>query len=142
LCKSILFENTRFQPFHEHQDPLDVSNSRFYLVIVQYEDKINAQKLINYIRDNLGGGKIARKKYNFRLAPEEKAFELTGFIRNGVTAFGKKGLAVSEIAQLDFQLAKLDLRTRLGLKTRIPVIVTKNIADLQVFVFLSFENEQ
>jgi hypothetical protein len=88
LCKSILFENTRYQPFHDNQDPLDIANSRFYLVIVQYEDKINAQKLINFVREDLGGGKIARKKYNFRLAPEDKAFELTGFIKNGVTAFG------------------------------------------------------
>lgn len=94
LCKSILFENTRYTLLDESSDPLDPANSRFYLVVVQYTDKINSQKLNNYVQHELGGGKLGRKKYNFRLAPEDSAAELTGFIRNGVSPFGELVIAI------------------------------------------------
>jgi hypothetical protein len=87
LCKSILFENTRYHQ-GTFQSELDPRNSRYYLVVVQYTDKISTQKLLNFVRE-LGGCQIARKKYNFRLADQDKAAELTGFIKNGVCPFGK-----------------------------------------------------
>lgn len=89
LCKSILFVNTRYQqgPAQSIWDPI---NAQYYLVIVQYVDKINTQKLNNYVHSTLGGSQVSKKKYNMRLAPEEKAEELTGFIRNGVCPLGTR----------------------------------------------------
>ncbi len=60
--------------------------------MVQYIDKINSQKLNNFVQTELGGGKLGRKKYNFRLAPEDIAAELTGFIRNGVSPLGMRSI--------------------------------------------------
>jgi prolyl-tRNA editing enzyme YbaK/EbsC (Cys-tRNA(Pro) deacylase) len=108
----------------EASDPLDPANSRYYLVVVQYTDKINSQKLNNYVQNELGGGKLGRKKYNFRLAPEDSAADLTGFIRNGVSPFG----ALIELMRCSRCSYPLD---KTGLKSKVPVIVTENITNLQ-----------
>ena len=44
LCKSILFENTAYsrEPNYIFNTPFDVTNSQYYLVIVQYIGKISA----------------------------------------------------------------------------------------------------
>ncbi|KAI9091831.1 YbaK/aminoacyl-tRNA synthetase-associated domain-containing protein, partial [Phlyctochytrium arcticum] len=80
LCKTILFENTKWKD-------TDHSNPRYLLVVVQYVDKMNAQKLMNFVRD-LGNKAVARKWYNMRVASEEKNREMTGFEPGGVTPFG------------------------------------------------------
>jgi prolyl-tRNA editing enzyme YbaK/EbsC (Cys-tRNA(Pro) deacylase) len=86
LCKTIVFENTRIKkdPSEEFLDPL---NPQFIVVLVQYTDKINAQKLRDVVRA-WNQDKIAKKYYNWRLASAEKALELTGFVNNAVTPFG------------------------------------------------------
>lgn len=83
----------------------DQKNSKYYFVIVQYVDKIHSTKLNNYIRSELGGSTISRKHYNLRVTSEDKALELTGFIRNAVCPIGsiqKIPLIITEkISKLD-----------------------------------------
>ncbi|KAJ3044327.1 hypothetical protein HDV00_002647 [Rhizophlyctis rosea] len=105
LCKSIIFENTRWKPSKNQFDP---KNSQYYCVIVQYVDKLNTQKLMNYVRE-LGNKEIPKKYYNMRVAPEEKSFELSGYENNAVSPF--------------------------GMNAPLPIIITENIAKLQPPIF-------
>ncbi len=82
LCKTVLFENTKW--LSTLDDAYDARNSKYYFVIVQYTDKIQSTKLNNYIRSEMGGSAVSRKHYNLRVASEDKALELTGFIKNAV----------------------------------------------------------
>ncbi|CAG8510105.1 308_t:CDS:2 [Diversispora eburnea] len=81
LCKSVIFENTRF-PHDEINDPL---NSKYYCVI--YVGSINTQKLMNYIR-SLKNKSISKRNYNFRVADVERMVQLTGFEHKGVSPIG------------------------------------------------------
>ncbi len=106
LCKTVLFENTKWNP--SLADPFDHRNSQYYFVIVQYTDKIQSTKLNNFIRCELGNSQVSRKNYNLRVTSEDKALELTGFIKNGVCPIGSL--------------------------TKIPVIITQNISKLHPLV--------
>ncbi|KAL3647288.1 hypothetical protein CASFOL_008256 [Castilleja foliolosa] len=99
LCKSIVLVNTQAPP-----DVIDCSNrnySKYYLVVVQYTARFNAETVKNFLY-TLNNGKISKKKYNYdsefltrpnhavRLAPEEASARLTGYEHNGVTCIGMK----------------------------------------------------
>ncbi|KAI9205004.1 YbaK/aminoacyl-tRNA synthetase-associated domain-containing protein [Polychytrium aggregatum] len=101
LCKSIVFENTRHLPTG---DLLDPSNSKYYCVIVQYVDKLNTQKLMNFVRD-LKQKTVSKKNYNLRVAPEDISLELTGYENNAVSPF--------------------------GMQANLPIIVTESILSLE-----------
>ncbi len=58
---------------------------------------------------NLSNSSIGKKNFNFRLAPEEISDELSGFEHNAVTP--------------------------IGMKASVPIIMDKNIADLD-FIWL------
>lgn len=109
LCKTILFENTKWSSLSDNI--YDPKNSKYYFVIVQYVDKINSTKLNNFIRSELGESLFSRKHYNLRVTPEEKALELTGFIKNAVCPIGsvqKIPLIITEkISKLDPPIACL-----------------------------------
>ena len=83
----------------------DQKNSKYYFVIVQYIDKIQSTKLNNYVRSDLGGSLLSRKHFNLRVASEDDALELTGFIKNAVCPIGsiqKIPLIITEkISKLD-----------------------------------------
>ncbi|KAL6556893.1 hypothetical protein OROHE_006769 [Orobanche hederae] len=87
LCKSIVLVNT--------QAPADVSDcsnrnySKYYVVVVQYTARFNAETVKNFLY-TLNDGKISKKRFNMRLAPEETSMKLTGFEYNGVTCIGMK----------------------------------------------------
>jgi hypothetical protein len=102
LCKTVLFENTKWES--SFADPLDRRNSKYYFVVVQYVDKIQSTKLNNFVRCDLGSSQASRKKYNLRVTSEDNALEITGFIKNGVCPIGSK--------------------------QKIPVIITQNISKL------------
>ncbi|XP_078440572.1 ybaK/aminoacyl-tRNA synthetase-associated domain-containing protein [Wolffia australiana] len=85
LCKSIVMINTQ-APAHI-TDCSDRLNSKYYVVVIQYTAKLNAENIKNYL-SNLNGGKIPKKKFNMRLAPEEESKKLTGFVHNAVTCIG------------------------------------------------------
>jgi len=82
LCKSIVMENTRAPK--ELQDCSDPTYSKYYMVIVQYTAKLNAEKLKEFVH-GLAGGRLSKKKVNMRLVSEEVSGRLTGFTHNAVT---------------------------------------------------------
>ena len=82
LCKSIVMENTRAP--EELQGCEDPTYSKYYMVIVQYTAKLNAEKLKSFVH-GLAGGRLPKKKINMRLVSEEVNDRLTGFAHNAVT---------------------------------------------------------
>ncbi|XP_010258976.1 PREDICTED: uncharacterized protein LOC104598550 [Nelumbo nucifera] len=87
LCKSIVLVNT--QAPASVTDCSDRNNSKYYLVVVQYTARFNAETVKNFLY-SLNNGKIPKKKFNLRLAPEDQSVKLTGYEHNGVTCIGMK----------------------------------------------------
>jgi len=87
LCKSIIFENTACS--HKNHD--DITDSRYYCVIVQYATRFDAELLkdvIHVLRKPTD--RIPRNKFHFKLATEEDSFRISGFKHNAITPFGLK----------------------------------------------------
>ncbi|MFQ6637846.1 hypothetical protein Gotur_012499 [Gossypium turneri] len=82
LCKSIVLVNT--QAPSNVIDCSDRNNSKYYVVVVQYTARFNAETVKNFLY-TLNNGKISKKKFNLRLAPEETSIKLTGYEHNAVT---------------------------------------------------------
>lgn len=70
-------------------DCSDGNNSKYYVVVVQYTARFSADMVKNYLY-SLNEGKVPKKKFNLRLAPEEISNNLTGFGHNAVTCIGMK----------------------------------------------------
>ncbi|KAK7330749.1 hypothetical protein VNO77_24948 [Canavalia gladiata] len=87
LCKSIVLVNT--QAPSTVVDCSDRKNSKYYVVVVQYTARFNAEAVKNFLY-TINNGSIAKKKFNLRLAPEETSAELTGYGHNAVTCIGMK----------------------------------------------------
>ncbi|KAF8412416.1 hypothetical protein HHK36_000380 [Tetracentron sinense] len=87
LCKSIVLVNT--QAHASVTDCSDRNNSKYYIVVVQYTARFNAETVKNFLY-SLNNGNIPKKKFNLRLAPEELSSKLTGYEHNGVTCIGMK----------------------------------------------------
>eukprot|EP00878_Enallax_costatus_P018480 GHUV01019455.1.p1 GENE.GHUV01019455.1~~GHUV01019455.1.p1 ORF type:complete len:203 (+),score=45.50 GHUV01019455.1:669-1277(+) len=102
LCKSIIMENTKAHPSVKGWE--DHNNSRYYVVIVQYTARLNADKLKNHIH-RLNGGKIGKQYFNMRLCPEDVSDELSGYEHNAVSP--------------------------IGIKTPLPIIMSHEIANLK-----------
>ncbi|XWS61972.1 hypothetical protein CRYUN_Cryun07bG0170700 [Craigia yunnanensis] len=85
LCKSIVLVNTQAQS--NIIDCSDRKNSKYYVVVVQYTARFNAETVKNFLY-TLNDGKISKKKFNLRLAPEETSIKLTGYEHNAVTCIG------------------------------------------------------
>ncbi|XP_043716072.1 uncharacterized protein LOC122664358 [Telopea speciosissima] len=85
LCKSIVLVNT--QAHASVTDCSDRNNSKYYLVVVQYTARFNAEAVKNFLY-SLNNGKIPKKKFNMRLAPEDQSAKLTGYEHNAVTCIG------------------------------------------------------
>lgn len=59
LCKSLIFENT----YCDHNSCDDITNSRYYLVVVQYAAKIDSKILENFVHSLRNPeDRLARKK--------------------------------------------------------------------------------
>ena len=110
LCKSCLFENrnhvpsststttTAFAtssndndaaPSHRHAN--DMTNSRYYLIVVRYVECINVRKLGSELRGLRPPGPHrfdASYFSDMRLAPSDVSERLTGYGHNGVCPFG------------------------------------------------------
>ncbi|WIA13609.1 hypothetical protein OEZ85_007174 [Tetradesmus obliquus] len=102
LCKSIIMENTKAHPSVKGWE--DPNNSKYYVVIVQYTARLNADKLKNIIH-RLNGGRIGKQYFNMRLCPEDVSDELSGYEHNAVSP--------------------------IGIKAPLPVILSHRIAQLQ-----------
>lgn len=87
LCKSIVMVNT--QAGEDIVDCSNPNNSKYYVVVLQYTARLNAEKVRQFLH-SLNGGQIAKKRFNMRLAPEEDSDLLTGFEHNAVTPVGMK----------------------------------------------------
>ncbi|XP_015900246.1 uncharacterized protein LOC107433473 [Ziziphus jujuba] len=121
LCKSIVLVNTQAQS--NIVDCSDHRNSKYYVVVVQYTARFNAETVKNFLY-LLNNGKIAKKKFNLRLAPEEISVKLTGYEHNAVTCIGMKTdipvILDEAIAKLDpdfFWLGGGETDLKLGIKT-------------------------
>ena len=102
LCKSMLMENARASDNH------DATNSKFYLVVVQYNATINTKKLESQVRGlrPINENRLPPSSFDFRVAKEEDNDKITGYTHNSVTPFGL--------------LAK-----------QVPVIIAKDICDVR-----------
>ncbi|KAJ4956116.1 hypothetical protein NE237_012899 [Protea cynaroides] len=87
LCKSIVLVNT--QAHASVTDCSDRNNSKYYLVVVQYTARFNAEAVKNFLY-SLNNGKIPKKKFNLRLVPEDQSAKLSGYEHNAVTCVGMK----------------------------------------------------
>ena len=91
LCKSMLMENKAWsgKPGEELSDR---TNSRYYLIVVQYEATISVKKLMTELRAlrpaGPGGERLDASSFDFRVASAEDNYRLTGFVHNSVTPFG------------------------------------------------------
>lgn len=88
LCKSMLMEN---RAPNAPKDCKDRTNSRFYLVVVQYDAAINTKKLeseVRGLRSFQSGTRLSTTDFEFRMASEEDNDRITGYSHNSVTPFG------------------------------------------------------
>ncbi len=96
LCKSCLFENRNYvttpMPTNDGAaSRADPTNSRYYLIVVQYVESVNVKKLGYELRGLRPPGPDrfdAAYFSDMRLAPEDASSYLTGYGRNGVSPFG------------------------------------------------------
>ena len=86
----------------------DPSIRKYWLILVQYTAKLHSDKLRNFVQ-KAHDGKLSKKQINMRLCPEDVSNELTGFEHNGVSP--------------------------IAIKTRLPIIMSHKIAELQPDVF-------
>ncbi|CAM9002423.1 unnamed protein product [Rhodiola kirilowii] len=121
LCKSIVLVNT--QAASDVTDCSDRKNSKYYVVIVQYTARFNNEAVRKYLYE-LNGGKIAKKRFNLRLAPEDVSAKLTGYEHNGVTCVGMKtdipvivDEAITKLNPEYFWLGGGEVDLKLGIRT-------------------------
>ncbi|CCW70311.1 unnamed protein product [Phytomonas sp. Hart1] len=84
LCKTIVLTNTHCV----HSDFSVRENSRYYLLVVQYVERFDADLVMRFIRKF--NPTIGKKKFNFRLASSEESLELTGFPSGAVVPYGTR----------------------------------------------------
>lgn len=85
LCKSIMFENTQCDGSGE---PGDFACSRYFLVVVQYERKIDSEALNRLVYGMRADRQLPKKKFHLALCPAEVSFQLSGFRHNAICPFG------------------------------------------------------
>lgn len=88
LCKTIVVENKNFYE-DENKHELDPTNSRYYCIVIQYEHKLDGEKLKDFVMSlKPKSNRLPRKKFHFHLAPEKVNDGMTGFCHNAVCPFG------------------------------------------------------
>ena len=89
LTKSIIFENTSWIKYDDESNNNDKTNAQYYLVVVQYQAKLDTDLLVDLIHTlRPPASRLPRKRFHFRLAPEHISDTLSGFQHNGVSPFG------------------------------------------------------
>ncbi|CBZ53136.1 YbaK / prolyl-tRNA synthetases associated domain containing protein [Neospora caninum Liverpool] len=117
LCKTVVMENTR------HTGVDDKLNSKYYMIVVQYQRKVNGERVKDLVKQlNAERGlKLGNKKLNFNFCKTSE--ELTGFVYNAVTPFASKTdipvIVDSPILELDPPLVwlgggEVDLKLRVS----------------------------
>lgn len=109
LCKTIIMENSAYA----EEYAAEPWYYRYVAVIIQYEDKLNAEKVMKLMKslqnDHVSKAKVSKKHFHFRLADEAVAQQLTGYGYNATTPF--------------------------LMKTSMPIILTARVAELQPAYF-------
>mmetsp|Transcript_8803 Transcript_8803/g.14999 ORF Transcript_8803/g.14999 Transcript_8803/m.14999 type:complete len:221 (+) Transcript_8803:60-722(+) len=89
LCKTIVMENKNYVHDPSSESEFNITNSRYYCIVIQYEHKLDAEKLRDFVLAlKPPGERLPRKRYHFHLAPEKVNDEMTGFFHNAVCPFG------------------------------------------------------
>jgi len=87
LCKSLLMRNTKCI----RDDCNDPRNSKFYVVVLQYTEKMLQRKLKKFVKSLANE---SNKYYNFSLASLEETYAMTRFEHNTVSPIGAGGIPV------------------------------------------------
>ncbi|XP_040963336.1 uncharacterized protein [Gossypium hirsutum] len=121
--KAALLAQVNTQALSNVIDCSDRNNSKYYVVVVQYTARFNAETVKNFLY-TLNNGKISKKKFNLRLAPEETSIKLTGYEHNAVTCIGMQTdipvILDEAIVKLDpdfFWLGGGEVDLKLGIRT-------------------------
>ncbi|XP_047077184.1 uncharacterized protein LOC124687444 [Lolium rigidum] len=121
LCKSIVMVNTKAAA--DVSDCSNPKNSKYYVVIVQYMARLNAETIKNFLY-TLNENQIPKKRFNMRLAPEEESCMLTGFVHNAVTCIGMNtdipviiDEAITKLDEDFFWLGGGEVDLKLGMRT-------------------------
>ncbi|KAM0861747.1 hypothetical protein ACQ4PT_045694 [Festuca glaucescens] len=121
LCKSIVMVNTKAAA--DVSDCSNPKNSKYYVVIVQYMARLNAETIKNFLYA-LNEKQIPKKRFNMRLAPEEESCMLTGFVHNAVTCIGMDtdipviiDEAITKLDEDFFWLGGGEVDLKLGMRT-------------------------
>jgi hypothetical protein len=88
LCKTIVLENTAFDPSYESD-----YYRKYYMAIVQYVQEIHGEKIakaLKAIQNANSTEKLSNKYFHFRLAKDDDAFNMTGYRFNCITPFLSK----------------------------------------------------
>ncbi|KAM3242719.1 hypothetical protein ACQJBY_054990 [Aegilops geniculata] len=137
LCKSIVmawypwicslnqvhFSQVNTKAAADVVDCSNPKNSKYYVVIVQYMARLNAENIKNFLY-TLNESQIPKKRFNMRLAPEDESLILTGFVHNGVTCIGMKtdipviiDEAITKLDENFFWLGGGEVDLKLGMRT-------------------------
>lgn len=84
LCKSIILENTSCS----EKDCSDFTNSKYYCVVLQYNTKLDEDKLRSMIINLRSKDRLSKNKVTLRLVASEMNDKMTGFSHNAVSPFG------------------------------------------------------
>mmetsp|Transcript_1088 Transcript_1088/g.1627 ORF Transcript_1088/g.1627 Transcript_1088/m.1627 type:complete len:424 (-) Transcript_1088:62-1333(-) len=104
LCKSVLLKNCAWEALPSGQD---ARNAEYYLVVVQYCEKLVSERVGPAVRNLLPEElRLPKNKYSFRLATQEESDKVCGFEHNAVAPVGLADSSVplivcSEVLQLD-----------------------------------------
>lgn len=86
LCKTIVLENTAFDIKYDSKN-----YKQFYLAVVPYTKNFKGDKIakaMKHIQNSSSDkDKLTNKHFHFRLAPQEIAFDMTGYKFNCITPF-------------------------------------------------------
>jgi len=87
LCKSLLMKNTKCL----NNDCQNALNSKFYLVLFQYDKRLKQQKLKKFVKSL---SDKSNKFYKFSLAPSEETFALTSCEYNCLSPIGNCNIPI------------------------------------------------
>jgi len=121
LCKTIVMENTAY----DEGSAKDAYYPKYVAVIVQYEARLNAEKVMKSMREYQNANsekKLSRKCFHFRHADESVAHELTGYGYNAITPFLMKteikvvlSKAITELKPRYFWMGGGEVDLKLGM---------------------------
>lgn len=147
LCKTLLFVNTAA----DHDSLLDMTNSKFYAVVVQYKSKFNAEKMRDFIHSlRPVSERLSKRKFHFQLAGESDSNKLTGYLHNAVTPFGMRSeipvVICSSCCELSYiYLGGGEVNVKLGISTadfkRITKAFIGNVSDSRELTTSSFDDD-